>query len=98
MNLEFQDSDAMQHFFFGDGKDDGLIYESIIKSIKGGIVRNKKSVQVWEIFFNDGSDDLIIDADRKDWDENLNNALNWYIEQEEFEKCQEIKTLIDKLC
>ena len=99
MQLEFHDGDDMQDFFFGlDGENNALIYETIVKSIKGGIVRNKDTVQVWEIFFTNGDDDLLIDCERKDFDENLNNALNWYIEQEESEKCQEVKKLIEKLC
>ena len=97
MTLEFHDGDEMNHFFFGDDSNKEKIYESITKSISKGISNKMDIVPVWEITFNNGDDDLIIDCERKDWNENLGNALNWYIEQEEYEKCTYIKNLINKL-
>jgi len=87
----------MQDFFFGDAADHSTIYESIIKAISIGMLTKKDTVKVWEIYFANEDEDLIIECEKDEWKENLNNALSWYTENEMFEECAYVKKMIDKL-
>jgi len=97
MILHFNHGEEMQKFFFGDTSNNVKIYDSIIKAISIGIHAKIDHVRVWEITFANGDDDMIIDCDRTEWNENLQNALNWYTENEMFEQCAIVKNLLDKL-
>jgi len=97
MILNFNNGDDMHKFFFGENVDHPKIYHSITKAISVGILRKMDRVKIWEIIFENDDDDMIIDCEKKDWKENLNNALSWYTEQEMFEECAHVKRLIDKI-
>ena len=41
--------------------------------------------------------DVIISVPKTEWKAGLENALNFYIEREEYEECSKIKKLIERL-
>ena len=70
-----------------------LVMKSLVSNIAAGIKENLQSVNVAEI----KNHDLIISVPKTEWKSGLENAMNYYIEKEEYEECSKIKKLINKL-
>lgn len=70
-----------------------IVIEELVFAIKDGINKNKKSVSLFEL--KDSS--LLIELDKKNWKQSLNNALNYFIQKEDYNKCIEIRDLINKI-
>ena len=69
------------------------VYKSLIQNISEGIEFNLDSVNIAEINHHD----VIINVPKTEWKSGLQNAINYYIEREEYEECSKIKKLINKL-
>ena len=67
--------------------------KSLVLNIAEGIEDNLESVNVAEI----KNHDIIISVPKSEWKGGLENALNFYIEREEYEECSKIKKLIERL-
>ena len=67
--------------------------KSLVLNIAEGIEDKLESVNIAEI----KNHDLIISVSRSEWKGGLENALNFYIEREEYEECSKIKKLIERL-
>ena len=70
-----------------------LMMKTLVTKIADGIEDNLESVNVVEI----KNHDLIISVPKTEWKGGLENALDYYIEKEEYEECSKIKKLIEKL-
>jgi len=66
---------------------------SLVSNIAEGIEFELDSVNVAEI----KNHDIIISVPKTEWKGGLENAMNYYIEKEEYEECSKIKKLINKL-
>jgi hypothetical protein len=69
------------------------VYKSLIENISEGVDLKLESVNVAEIK-NHG---VVISVPKSEWKGGLENAMNYYIEKEEYEECSKIKKLIKKL-
>tara|TARA_Y100000593_G_scaffold76363_1_gene141127 strand:- start:537 stop:809 length:273 start_codon:yes stop_codon:yes gene_type:complete len=69
------------------------VYKSLIESVTNGVNEDLESVNVAEI----KNHDIIISVPKSEWKGGLENALNFYIEREEYEECSKIKKLIERL-
>ena len=67
--------------------------KSLVSNIAEGIKDNLESVNVAEIKHTD----IILSVPKSEWKGGLENAMNYYIEKEEYEECSKIKNLIEKL-
>ena len=67
--------------------------KSLVSNIADGIEDDLESVNVAEI----KNHDVIISVPKSEWKGGLKNAMNYYIEKEEYEECSKIKNLIEKL-
>ena len=67
--------------------------KSLVLNIEDGIEDNLESVNIAEI----KNHDVIISVPKTEWKAGLENAMNYYIEREEYEECSKIKKLINKL-
>tara|TARA_R110000744_G_scaffold33531_1_gene78700 strand:- start:42 stop:314 length:273 start_codon:yes stop_codon:yes gene_type:complete len=67
--------------------------KSLVLNIADGIEDNLESVNVAEI----KNHDIIISVPKTEWKGGLENAMNYYIEKEEYEECSKIKKLIEKI-
>ena len=67
--------------------------KSLVSNIAEGIEDKLESVNIAEI----KNHDLIISVPKSEWKSGLENAMNYYIEREEYETCSKIKKLIEKL-
>ena len=70
-----------------------LMMKSLVLNIAEGINDNLESVNVAEI----KNHDVIISVPKSEWKPGLENAMNYYIEKEEYEECTKIKNLIERL-
>lgn len=70
-----------------------LIKSQIVESIGLAHGANKTYASVFEI--NDSSH--YVDIHKKNWVQALETCLLWYVEDEDYEKCKEIKDLIHKI-
>tara|TARA_B100001778_G_scaffold28858_1_gene21007 strand:+ start:1043 stop:1315 length:273 start_codon:yes stop_codon:yes gene_type:complete len=66
---------------------------SLVSNIAEGIEDNLESVNIAEIKHHD----IILSVPKSEWKGGLENAMNYYIEKEEYEECSKIKKLINKL-
>ena len=70
-----------------------LMMKTLVTKIADGIEDNLESVNVVEI----KNHDLIISVPKTEWKGGLENALDYYIEKEEYEECSKIKEIIERL-
>ena len=67
--------------------------KSLVSNIAEGIEDDLESVNIAEIKHTD----IILSVPKNEWKSGLENAMNYYIEREEYEECSKIKNLINKL-
>ena len=70
-----------------------LMMKTLVSNIAEGIEDNLESVNVAEI----KNHDIILSVPKTEWKGGLKNAMEYYIEKEEYEECSKIKKLIKKL-
>ena len=70
-----------------------LMMKTLVSKIANGIDENLESVNVAEI----KNTDIILSVPKTEWKGGLENAMNYYIEKEEYEECSKIKNLIEKI-
>ena len=70
-----------------------LMIKSLVTNIAEGIENNLESVNVAEI----KNHDIILSVPKTEWKGGLENAMDYYIEKEEYEECSKIKNLIEKI-
>lgn len=70
-----------------------IVIEELVKAIKEGINKKKKSVSLFEIY---GSG-MLLELEKDNWTQSLENALTFFIEKEDYIKCIEIRDLIKQI-
>ena len=70
-----------------------VMMKSLVSNIAEGVEDNLESVNVAEI----KNHDVIISVPKSEWKGGLENAMDYYIEKEEYEECSKIKNLIERL-
>jgi hypothetical protein len=70
-----------------------IMMKSLVSNIAEGIEDNLESVNIAEI----KNQDVIVSVPKSQWTGGLENAMDYYIEREEYEECSKIKKLIKKL-
>ena len=69
------------------------VMKSLVNNIAEGVEGNLESVNIAEIKHYD----IIISVPKSEWKSGLENAMDYYIEKEEYEECSKIKKLIGKI-
>ena len=70
-----------------------LMMKTLVTNIAEGVEDNLESVNVAEI----NNYDVIVSVPKSEWKGGLENAMDYYIEKEEYEECSKIKNLIERL-
>jgi len=70
-----------------------LMMKTLVTNIAEGIEDKLESVNIAEI----KNTDIILSVPKSEWRGGLENAMNYYIEKEEYEECSKIKNLIEKI-
>jgi hypothetical protein len=69
------------------------VIEEVISAVKEGINKNKTSISLFEV----GNSDYLIELEKGNWKSSLENAIEYYIEKEDYDKCIECRDLINKI-
>ena len=70
-----------------------IVLRSLVENISIGVKSNLESVNVAEI----KNHDIIISVPKTEWKAGLEQAMDYYIEREEYEECSKIKAIIEKI-
>ena len=70
-----------------------IMVKSLVSNIAKGVDLDLESVNIAEI----KNHDIIISIPKSEWRGGLENAMNYYIEKEDYEECSKIKNLIEKI-
>ena len=70
-----------------------IVIDETIIAIKEGIAKKKKSILLFEV----ANSDYYIELEKDKWKSSLENALEYYVEKEEYSKCIECRDLINQL-
>ena len=70
-----------------------VVYKSLIEGITTGVDLDLESVNIAEI----KNHNVMISVPKTEWKAGLENAMNFYIEREEYEECSKIQELINKI-
>ena len=70
-----------------------LMMKSLVRNIADGVESNLESVNIAEI----KNQNLILSVPKTEWKSGLENAMDYYIEKEEYEECSKIKEIIERL-
>ena len=70
-----------------------LMMKTLVTNIADGIKDDLESVNIAEIKHTD----IILNVPKSEWKGGLENAMDYYIEREEYEECSKIKKLIEKI-
>ena len=84
------DESGAEEFFEEEGD---LVFDRIVTAIKEGMHTKIKEVRLFEL---NGTDSYLT-AEKSTWKHGLDHALQHYITTEQYEKCPEVKQLMDKL-
>ena len=70
-----------------------IVMEETVYAIKDGIAKHKSSISLFEV----AQSDYYIELSKDKWKPTLEKLIEYYIEQEEYDKCIEARDLINKL-
>jgi len=69
------------------------VINETIYAIKYGILKNKKSIPLFEV----ANSQYYVELEKDKWKPSLENAISYFLNREEYEKCNECKSLISQL-
>jgi len=69
------------------------VYRSLVEGISEAIKNNTNKIKLCEV----KNSNTYITVEKQEWKTSLDSALQFYINEEEYEQCSKIKNLIDKL-
>jgi len=69
------------------------VMEELVLAIKEGMSKKKKSISLFAL----ADTDYYINIEKEQWSTSLNNALNYYVGIEDYDKCVECRNILNKL-
>jgi len=69
------------------------VYEMLLDAVKHALEKNKPEIELLKIH----NTNMCLCIHQKDWKSMLNKAIDFFISQENYEKCQEYQKIIDSL-
>jgi hypothetical protein len=70
-----------------------VVIEEVIFAIKEGISKKRKTISLFEV----AGSEYYIELEKDQWKPSLENAIEYYLENEEYDKCIECRDLISKI-
>ena len=92
IEIQYYSKDELQKLSTSEDFIDFIIEDSY-KTIKNAIKQNVEKVELFNIL----NLSLIVELEKKNFKKVLNRIIKHYIRYEEYEKCNEIKNIIEKL-
>ena len=69
------------------------VMDELVLAIKEGVLNKKKSISLFAL----ANTEYYINIKKEQWSTSLNNALNYYIDAEDYDKCVECRDILNKL-
>lgn len=69
------------------------VYDMLLEAVKHALEKNKSEIELLKIY----NTNMCLCIHQKDWKSMLNNAIEFFASQENYEKCQEYKDVINSL-
>lgn len=85
--IPYEDDDDLE-YILSQNKD--LFFNRIFEVIDYGISKNKKKVKVFLL----GDTGLLLELPKSEWEESIMNAFSYFLEIEDFEKCEKCKQIL----
>jgi hypothetical protein len=70
-----------------------VVIDELVLAIKEGVLNKKKSISLFAL----ANTEYYINVDKEQWNASLNNALNYYVNIENYNKCIECRDIINQL-
>jgi hypothetical protein len=70
-----------------------VVIDELVLAIKEGVLNKKKSISLFAL----ANTEYYINVDKEQWNTSLNNALNYYVNIENYNKCIECRDIINQL-
>lgn len=93
-SLEFEDRDAFDVF---REEKKAEMHETIWKAIDRAVALNESTAYIFEIYLRKEKIYIDIMSESEEWLHTLELAMKWYISTEEYEICQQIRVLMNKI-
>ena len=73
------------------------LVDDLFESIKIGIAKNRKKINIFSIYCRETDSTYKISVNREECIPALKGCLNTFIKNEMYEKCSEVKSLLEQL-
>lgn len=83
------EEDAVEFFDI----ESGLVFARIIKAVEEGLTMNLDSIRLFEL----NGTGAYLTSERPHWKDGLQRALQYYLAEEDYLKCAEVRDLMNKL-
>lgn len=70
-----------------------FVYERILQAVEEGIKMNQQTIRLFEL----NGTDVYITSNREDWKNGVEQALEYYVQKEQYDKCIQARQLMSKL-
>ena len=94
MVIQLKDAEDMNRYFFGPNADRDYIYKHIHQAVEKGIMQDLDQVPFCLIEFENGDEDAELCCVKEEYHQSLTRILKWYEDTDQFERCQQIVTLM----
>jgi hypothetical protein len=88
LKRSFRSEKEFREFFFGENAERELIYDYIVECIDVAVSKGESTAHFATITIE--GDEMDINCQRPEFRDNLQNALNFYIDNEIYEKCDNV--------
>lgn len=70
-----------------------VIMQELVIAVKDGLQKKKDYIELFEI----SDSKVCVNLEKKEWKSPLNEVLNYFSEKEDYDKCVEIRDLLNQL-
>lgn len=89
-NIPVYDEEEASYFF---EHNQDIIYKRLIEAVQDGILGKQDTIQLFEL----NSTGVFMTSQRETWIAGLDDALNYYLNLEDYESCSKVRDLIKML-
>lgn len=85
--IPYEEGDDLKYII---NQNEDLFFNRILEIVDYGISKNKKKVKVFLL----GDTGLLLELSKSEWEESIMNAFSYFLEIEDFEKCEKCKQIL----
>lgn len=85
--IPYEEDDDLE-YILNQNKD--LFFNRVLEMVDYGISKNKKKVKIFIL----GETGLMLELVKSEWEESIMNAFSYFLDIEDFEKCEKCKQIL----